>query len=120
MSNSCPSCETPPTNTSFREKCFLNFCPVSGITPSSIVIYFSIKGHSLKYVDLQKSQLYIRCKLRGIHGGVPDDEVVFPVNHLLQSMWKQVEVFLGGKLVSSGSNNYHCKNIIKTIISMSK
>ena len=55
--------ETPPTNTSVREKCFLNFHPISAITPSSNVIHFSIKGHSLKYVDLQKSRLYIRCKI---------------------------------------------------------
>ena len=55
--------ETPPTNTSVREKHFLNFHPISAITPSSNVIHFLIKGHSLKYVDLQKSWLYIRCKI---------------------------------------------------------
>ena len=55
--------ETPPTNTSVREKHFLNFHPISAITPSSNVIHFLIKGHSLKYVDLQKCQLYIRCKI---------------------------------------------------------
>ena len=50
--------ETPPTNTSVREKFYLNFHPISAITPISNVIHFSIKGHPLKYVDLQKSQLY--------------------------------------------------------------
>ena len=80
--------ETPPTNTFIREKCFLNCHPILATTPSSNVIHFLIKGHSLKYVDLQKSQLYIRCKIRDIDGGVPDEEIVFPVNHLLQSMWK--------------------------------
>ena len=55
--------EAPSTNTSVREKCFLNFHPTSAITPSSYVIHFLIKGHLLKYVDLQKSQLYIRCKI---------------------------------------------------------
>ena len=37
-------------------------------------------------------------------------EVVFPINHLLHTMWKQVEVFAAGKLVSSGSSNYHYKS----------
>ena len=41
---------------------------------------------------------------------------VLSVNHLLQSMWKQVEVLLGGKLVSSGSSNYHYKSMIKTLL----
>ena len=107
--------ETPPTYTSVRGKHFLNFHPISAITPSSNVIHFLIKGHLLKYVDLQKSQLYIKCKIQDIDGGVPDEEIVFPVNHLLQSMWKQVKVLLGGKLVSSGSSNYHYKSMIKTL-----
>ena len=41
--------ETPPTNTSVREKHFLNVHPILAITPSSNVIHFLIKGHSLKY-----------------------------------------------------------------------
>ena len=55
--------ETPPTNTSVREKRFLNFHPISTIKPSSNVIHSSIKGQSLRYVDLQKSWLYIWCKI---------------------------------------------------------
>ena len=43
-------------------------------------------------------------------------EVVFPINHLLHTMWKQVEVFAGGKLISSGSSNYHYKSYIKTLL----
>ena len=31
-------------------------------------------------------------------------------------MWKQVEEFLGGKLLSSRSSNYHYKNMIKTLL----
>ena len=49
-------------------------------------------------------------------GRVPDKDIVFTINHLLQSMWKQVKVFLGGKLVSSRSSNYHYKSMIKTLL----
>ena len=108
--------ETPTTNTSVMERRFLSFHPVSGITPTTNVIHFSVKRLSLKYVDLQHSRLYIRCKIRDMDGGVPDQDIVFPINHLLQSMWKQVEVFLGGKLVSSRSSNYHYKSMIKTLL----
>ena len=48
-------------------------------------------------------------------GGIFDQDIVFPINHLLQSMWKQVEVFLGGKLVSLRSR-YHYKSMIKTLL----
>ena len=43
-------------------------------------------------------------------------EIVFPINHLLHTMWKQVEVFAGGKLISSGSSNYHYKSMLKTLL----
>ena len=108
--------ETAPTNTSVTERHFLNFHPVSSITPTTNVIHFLVKGHSLKYIDLQCSKLYVRCKIRDMDGGVPDPDIVFPINHLLQSMWDQVEVFLGGKLVSSGSSNNHYKSMIKTLL----
>ena len=80
--------ETHQTNTLVTERRFLNFHPVSGITPTTNVIHFSVKGLSLKYVDLQCSRLYIKCKIRDMDGGVPDQDIVFPINHLLQSMWK--------------------------------
>ena len=132
--------ETPSTNTSVLEKRFLNIHPVSGITPNTNVIHFCIKVNDLKYIDLQKTQLYVRCKILDKDGHptideIPRDrststiprgdeeakatnskEVAFPINHLLQSMWKQVEVYLGGKLVSAGSTNYHYKSMIKTLL----
>ena len=138
--------ETPATNMSITDRRYLNYHPVSGITANTNVIHFSIKGNSLKYLDLLNSRLYVRCKIRDADNRAPvtyvprkkesenpDDnvsmdlptpkkesnknvEVVFPINHLLQSMWKQVEVYLGGKLVSSGSTNFHYKSIIKTLI----
>ena len=79
--------ETPPTNTSVTERCFLNFHPVSGTTPTTNVIHFSVKGLSLKYVDLQCSRLYIRCKIRDMDGGVPDQDIVFPARFFCMFLW---------------------------------
>ena len=55
--------ETPHTNTSVREKCYLNIHPISAITPNSSVIHFKIDGETLKYLNLKNSQLYVRCKI---------------------------------------------------------
>ena len=57
---------TPPTNTSVRDKRYLNHDPVPCITPNTNVIHFSIKGNTLKYMDLQKTRLYVKCKIRDI------------------------------------------------------
>ena len=48
--------ETPPTNTLVMKRHFLNFHPVFGIIPTTNVIHFSMKGLSLRYVDLQMQQ----------------------------------------------------------------
>lgn len=109
--------DTPATNTSVYEKRFLNYHPISGITPTTNVIHFSIKGNSLKYLDLPNSRLFIRCKIAPESDEQRDaTDVVFPVNHMFQSMWQQVEIFLGGKLVSTGSTNFHYKSMIKTLL----
>ena len=105
---------TPPTNTSVKDIRYINHHPISGV--SSEVIHFSIPGNNLKYMDLKKTRLYVKCKIRDASGGTPDEEVVFPINHLLHSMWNQVEVFLGGKLISSGSTNFHYKTMLKTLL----
>lgn len=117
--------ETPPTNTSVREKRFLNVHPVCAITKNTSVIHFTIKGDNLKYLDLNSSRLYVRCRIEDMNGNPPDipdpnsdtvPDMVVPVNHLLQSMWKQVEVYWGGKLVTPGSTDFPYKSMIKTLL----
>ena len=39
-----------------------------------------------------------------------------PINNLLQSIWSQVEVSIGGKVISSSSSNYPYKSYIKTLL----
>ena len=52
---------TTPTNTSaVRNPRYNEHHPVSGITS---VIHFAIKGSSLKYLDLRKTRLYVKCKI---------------------------------------------------------
>ena len=59
---------TPPTNTSVRNPRYNEHHPVSGITS---VIHFAIKGSSLKYLDLRKTRLYVKCKIVVKNGNPP-------------------------------------------------
>ena len=59
---------TPPTNTSVRNPRYSEHHPVSGITS---VIHFSIKGNSLKYLDLKRTRLYVKCKIVDKNGDPP-------------------------------------------------
>ena len=107
--------ETPPTNTSVEERHYVNFHPVSGITPTSNVVHFCVPGQSLQYKDLKHCKLYIWAKIRDADGVPPADDSVFQINNLLQSIWSQVEVSIGGKLISS-SSNYPYKSYFKTLL----
>lgn len=112
---------TPPTNTSMVDRRYLQFNPVNGITKNTSVLHFSIKPHSLRYLDLKNTLLWVKTKIRDAEGNVPAaDDIVFPVNHPLRSMWKQVEVYVGGKLVTTGTANYHFKSMIKTMVHQMK
>ena len=107
--------ETPSTNTSVEERHYINFHPVSGITSLSNVVHFCIPGQSLRYIDLKHCKLYIRDKIRDADGAAPAEDSVFPIN-LLQSMRSQVEVSIGGKVISSSSSNYPYKSYRKTLL----
>lgn len=113
--------QTPDTNTSVREKRLLNFYPVSGLSENTNCIHFRLDGQSLHYFDLKNSRLYVRCKITPQKGMEREaGDIVLPINHLLQSMWSQVEVFFNGKLVSCGTTNFHYKSMIKTLLKRCK
>ena len=106
---------TPATNTSVREKRFIEYPTDSSL--NSQVIKFKIHGDQMQYYDLKNTRLYVRCHIEDINGEKPtEDATVFPINHLLQSMWKYVEVYVGGKLISHGSDNFPYKSMIRTLL----
>lgn len=101
---------TPPTNTSVKDKRYLVVHPVSGITSNTTVLHFQIKANTLHYLDLWNTLLWARIKIRDGDGNIPTaEDNVWVVNHILRTLWKQVEVYIGGKLVTPGTNNYHYK-----------
>ena len=59
---------TPPANTSVCNPRYNEHHPVSGITS---VIHFAIKGSSLKYWDLRKTRLSVKCKIVDKNGNPP-------------------------------------------------
>lgn len=82
-------------------------------------IEFVITGQNgMEYVDLQKTKLYVKCKIQ--HGdGSPlsADESVGPVNLLLQSLFSHVDITMQGKLITSATSHYPYKAYIQTLLS---
>ena len=82
-------------------------------------IQFVITGQNgMEYVDLQKTKLYVKCKIQ--HGdGSPLSayESVGPVNLLLCSLFSQVGITMQGKLITSATSHYPYKAYIQTLLS---
>ena len=106
---------TPATNTSVHAERYIPIECNDNLDKDKLEWDLSQGG--LLYYNLKNIRLNLQCKIVDKNGLPPEEnDVVFPVNHLLRSMWKDVEVTMGGKKVSTGSNNYHYKCMMKTLL----
>ena len=65
---------------------------------------FNFGGEGRDYIDLAHSKLKVKIKI--VHEDNSDlaaPEVVFPVNLALHSLWSQVDVALGGRLMTQAT-----------------
>lgn len=117
MSSSLDLFTVPATQTGEEHGKWHDAHPVSSITGGG-PIEFSIDGSS-EYLDLAHTYLYVKAKVTAADGGVLTDKKVTPVNLFLQSLFSQVDVKLGNKQVSSGSNTYSYKAMFGTLLNYS-
>ena len=73
------------------------------------------------YLDLARSLLHLKFKITRADGSTyPNTEEVGIINLLLMTYWRQVDVFLNGKLVSSSSTNYGYMAMMETLLHYGK
>ena len=61
-----------------------------------------MKSSPEQYVDLSKSQMYLKCKLAYMDGkDVPPEDRCAPVNNLSGSLFSTGELFLNDTCISS-------------------
>ncbi|KAI8499056.1 hypothetical protein Bbelb_235090 [Branchiostoma belcheri] len=70
-------------------------------------IEFDIQGAGEEYTDLSQTQLYVGAKIVCANGDdLPDGEKVGPTNLWLHSLFQQIDVSLGNKIVTDSTNTY--------------
>ena len=96
---------------------FVEYLPrgqLSDDAPVEIVI----PNTSPMYVDLKQTFLHIKAKVVKSNGAdLEASDVVTPTNLFMHSMWRQVDVYLNQKLVSSGGTNYSYKAMVDVLLS---
>ena len=96
--------QKPYIESSVEEVQYINFLPTSTISDGS-VIEFRIPGTSAEYIDLKRSRLKVKAKIvKGDDTPIGQGSNVGLVNLSLASLFRQVDVQMQDKLVSSEIN----------------
>ncbi|XP_064625917.1 uncharacterized protein F54H12.2-like [Lineus longissimus] len=138
--------QLPPTQTALASNKFEAFNPLTSLEHGGPLEYKIHVGDEY-YVDPRHVYLYMQAKIVQNNGDllvddeeykvnvpdpdnpgetkeetrnrVPDKSVVFPVNNLIGSCFKQVEVFLNNKQVGSSDSLYHYRHYLECLLSYS-
>jgi len=112
----------PPTQTSIENSQWIYYKPVT-LLADDAPIEFVIPGHEEDYLDLMHIMLSLRIRVEtppisGVASATPASVVkIGPVNHLLHSMFNQIDVYFNQKLVSSPNNAYAYRAYIEALLS---
>ncbi len=125
MSGECIKSEldlftVPMTQTVIEKNSYLEVAPLSAISDSSPLEFF-IAGTGEDYIDLNNTLLFLRLKITRPNGGdIPDPAKVALINYPGATIFSQVDVSLGDRLISQSSSTYPYRCIIESLINYSK
>lgn len=117
----------PPTQTSIESSQWIYYKPVTSLADDA-PIEFVIPGHGEDYLDLTHTMLSltVRVETAPLEGATTAttsrasaDYTVGPVNHLLHSMFNQIDVYFNQKLVSPPNNAYAYRAYIEALLNYS-
>ena len=105
----------PATQTSITKGQWIEYHPISNIIDSG-PIKFNISGSGEEYLDLAKTQLFVKAKITKANGSASDAETkVGTVNLFLHSLFSQVDASLNERLISPSTNTYPYRGMIETL-----
>ena len=80
-----------------------------------------MSGSGKEFLDLARSYLYLKVKVSKVYGSNLDgaSKVGF-ANYPITSLFNQVDIILGGKLISSATNTYAYRIILEVLLNYDK
>ncbi|XP_078250549.1 uncharacterized protein F54H12.2-like [Pogona vitticeps] len=105
-----------PTQTSVESCMYIEIPPLAALTPNG-QIEFYITGNSEDYIDLNNTLLYVVCKITKANGtNIAVDAKVGFVNYPIASLFSQLDVTLGDRLISQSNNCYPYRAMIELLM----
>ena len=106
----------PATQTSITKGQWIEYHPLSNITDSGS-IEVNVSGTGEEYLDLEKTQLFVKAKITKANSTALDPNTqVGPVNLFLHSLFSQVDVSLNERLISPSTNTYPYRAMVETLL----
>ena len=108
----------PPTQVVIDKGNWEKINPIAGL---SVPYEFEISGTGDQYIDLEETQLYVKCQIVKadgsdlVHTGDTPDKVG-PINYTLHSLFKQVDVALNGHEISDSSSLYPYRAYLEALL----
>lgn len=94
---------------------WIDYQPVTALSAQS-PIEFSIVGGE-NYLDLSKTIIFLKLKItKADKSNLDDGEKTAPINNLLHSLFKQVDLYLNGILVTQSTGTYSFKSMFETLL----
>ncbi|XP_053571774.1 uncharacterized protein F54H12.2-like [Bombina bombina] len=108
-----------PTQTSIEKSLYVEIQPLTAIIENA-PLEFYIAGSGDHYFDLNNTLLFITCKIvKQDNTPPPEGARVSLINYPLSTLFNQVDVTLGDRLVSQSNNLYAYRGYIETILNYS-
>ena len=121
MSEECVKSEldlftVPLTQTAIEKNTYIEVPPISAITATGPIEFF-IASSGEDYTDLNNTLLYVRLKIVKPDGGdIGDDTPVGLINYPGATIFSQIDISLGDRLISQSSNAYPYRSIIECLV----
>ncbi|XP_053534212.1 uncharacterized protein F54H12.2-like [Ictalurus punctatus] len=125
MSEECLKTEldlftVPLTQTVIEKNTYIEVPPLSAISETSPLEFF-IAGTGEDYVDLNNTLVFLRLKITNADGtDIADGAPVGLINYAGSTIFSQVDVSLGDRLISQSSNTYPYRCIIECLTNYGK
>ena len=111
----------PPTQTAIDKKYYIECRPISQLNSSNAPVEFCHGGEGPDYICMPESRIKARFKITHTDNtALAADEVAVPVNLALHSLFSQVDVTLGGRLMTPATAMYPYKSYIQTLLNYGK
>ncbi|KAL0151478.1 hypothetical protein M9458_053264 [Cirrhinus mrigala] len=125
MSEECIKSEldlftVPLTQTAIEKNAYIEVPPLSAISDTAPLEFF-IAGTGEDYIDLNNTLLFLRVKITNPNGtDITDGAPVGLINYAGATIFSQVDVSLGDRLISQSTNTHPYRCLIECLLNYDK